>query len=200
MSGPRHVEFAEPMAVDEEENDPTPPAKKRRTDDDPGHDVSGNANGQQAPTESSGQNPPDIDESLYSRQLTKWDDACYTVFGSNAISFVDCVDHSCFTVFQSHGFCAVHCVTAYGFGDIFFVDAGSTCCVCFTWCGVPCACACASVHFRCASAGRACRCAGARASVHFADASASQACPTATSTFSLWNASFARRGGLAKRV
>ncbi|KAH7985232.1 hypothetical protein HPB52_024248 [Rhipicephalus sanguineus] len=43
---------------------------------------------------------------------TKWDDACYTVFGSNAISSVDCVDHSCFTVFQSDGFCAVHCVTA----------------------------------------------------------------------------------------
>ncbi|KAH7982547.1 hypothetical protein HPB52_005587 [Rhipicephalus sanguineus] len=48
----------------------------------------------------------------YNSSGTKWDDACYTVFGSNAISFVDCVDHSCFTVFQSHGFCAVHCVTA----------------------------------------------------------------------------------------
>ncbi|KAH7950943.1 hypothetical protein HPB52_003231 [Rhipicephalus sanguineus] len=104
-------------------------------------------------------------------------------------------------VFQSHGFCAVHCVTAFGFDDIIFVDAGSTCCcVCFTWCGVPCACACASVYFRNASASHECRCACARASVHFADASASQACPTATSTFSLWDASFARWGGLAKRV
>ncbi|KAH7956899.1 hypothetical protein HPB52_013499 [Rhipicephalus sanguineus] len=114
---------------------------------------------------------------------TKWDDACYTVFGSNAISFVDCVDHSCFTVFQSHGFCTVHRVTAFGFNDIIFVDAGSTCeCVCFASGGVPCACACASVPFRCASAGRACGCAGARASVQFADASASQGCPTGTST------------------
>ncbi|KAH7955311.1 hypothetical protein HPB52_000271 [Rhipicephalus sanguineus] len=112
---------------------------------------------------------------------TKWDDACYTVFGSSAVCFVDCVDRSRFADFRSHVFCAVHCVTAYGFGDIFFVDAGSTCCcVCFTWCGVPCACA--------------------RASFHFADASASQACPTATSTFSLWNDSFAWWGGLAKRV
>ncbi|KAH7969198.1 hypothetical protein HPB52_015790 [Rhipicephalus sanguineus] len=116
------------------------------------------------------------------------------------LCFVDCVDRSCIADL-SHGFCVVHCVTAYGFGDIFFVDAGSTCeCVCFASCGVPCACACASVYFRCASAGRACRCAGALASVHFADASASQGCPTGTSTFSLWNASFARWGGLAKRV
>ncbi|KAH7969210.1 hypothetical protein HPB52_015908 [Rhipicephalus sanguineus] len=127
--------------------------------------------------------------------------AHFSNFRRRAVCFVDCVDRSCFADFRSHVFCAVHCVTAYGFGDILFVDAGSTCCcVCFTWCGVPCACACASVHFRCASAGRACRCAGARASVHFADASASHGCPTGTSTFSLWNASFARWGGLAKRV
>ncbi|KAH7969257.1 ubiquitin-like modifier-activating enzyme 1 [Rhipicephalus sanguineus] len=66
MSEPRHVQFDEPMTVDEEDNDPTPPAKKRRTDDGPSHDESGESN---APAESSGQNPPDIDESLYSRQL-----------------------------------------------------------------------------------------------------------------------------------
>ncbi|KAL1444776.1 hypothetical protein MTO96_029484 [Rhipicephalus appendiculatus] len=69
MSGSRHVHFAEPMTVDGEEEDPTPPAKKRRTDDGSSHDASAKANGQQAPTGSSGQNPPDIDESLYSRQL-----------------------------------------------------------------------------------------------------------------------------------
>ncbi|KAH7952332.1 hypothetical protein HPB52_022006 [Rhipicephalus sanguineus] len=53
---------------------------------------------------------------------TKWDDACFTDFGSNAICFVDCVDDSCFTDFQFHGFCTVNCVTAFGFKDI-FVDA-----------------------------------------------------------------------------
>ncbi|KAL1477057.1 hypothetical protein MTO96_036062 [Rhipicephalus appendiculatus] len=65
MSGSRHVHFA---ATDGDKY-PTPPAKKRRTDDGASHDKSGKANRQQVPTGSSGQNPPDIDESFYSRQL-----------------------------------------------------------------------------------------------------------------------------------
>ncbi|KAH7947767.1 hypothetical protein HPB52_015705 [Rhipicephalus sanguineus] len=42
---------------------------------------------------------------------TKWDDACFTDVGSNAICFIECVDHSCFTNFT------------FGFKDIFFVNA-----------------------------------------------------------------------------
>ncbi|XP_054930262.1 ubiquitin-like modifier-activating enzyme 1 [Dermacentor andersoni] len=57
-----------PFTVEEEE-DITPPAKKRRTDDSSGNDASDKANGLQAPANSSAQNPPEIDESLYSRQL-----------------------------------------------------------------------------------------------------------------------------------
>ncbi|KAL3207713.1 hypothetical protein MRX96_039588 [Rhipicephalus microplus] len=66
MSRSRHVRIA---ATEPDDHDPKPPAKKRRTDDGPNQDESGKANGQQAPTDSSGQNPPVIDESLYSRQL-----------------------------------------------------------------------------------------------------------------------------------
>ncbi|KAL1484722.1 hypothetical protein MTO96_032413 [Rhipicephalus appendiculatus] len=66
MSGSRHVHFA---GTDGDDKYPTPPAKKRRTDDGPRRDKSGKSNRQQVPTDSSGQNPPDIDESFYSRQL-----------------------------------------------------------------------------------------------------------------------------------
>ncbi|KAL3207709.1 hypothetical protein MRX96_039584 [Rhipicephalus microplus] len=66
MSGSRHVHFS---ANDGDDHDITPPAKKRRTDDGPSHVESGKANGQLAPTVSSGANPSEIDESLYSRQL-----------------------------------------------------------------------------------------------------------------------------------
>ncbi|KAH7954650.1 hypothetical protein HPB49_020555 [Dermacentor silvarum] len=53
------------MANSEEEGDPSPPAKRQRTDDS---DASERA-GQAAQSGSSEQKPPDIDESLYSRQL-----------------------------------------------------------------------------------------------------------------------------------
>ncbi|XP_072144018.1 ubiquitin-like modifier-activating enzyme 1 [Dermacentor andersoni] len=53
------------VAHSEDEEDPSPPAKRQRTDD---RDASEKA-GQAATSDPSEQKPPDIDESLYSRQL-----------------------------------------------------------------------------------------------------------------------------------
>ncbi|XP_037565508.2 ubiquitin-like modifier-activating enzyme 1 [Dermacentor silvarum] len=52
-----------------EEEDPTPPAKRRRSDDDSDIDAFEKASEHGKNSDSSGQNPPYIDESLYSRQL-----------------------------------------------------------------------------------------------------------------------------------
>uniref|UniRef100_G3MM20 E1 ubiquitin-activating enzyme n=1 Tax=Amblyomma maculatum TaxID=34609 RepID=G3MM20_AMBMU len=51
------------------ENAKSPPAKKRRTEDSSGNATSGKAVGEMARNGSAAQNPADIDESLYSRQL-----------------------------------------------------------------------------------------------------------------------------------